>query len=116
MDMAIGTFTEGLLALLEAQGMPMSDLEKAGVTRDQVYKMKGRGGRTNVEDARKIAAFLGLTIEQIAAFPSEPAEPRILDPEMLELVHLWSQLSMKERRILLAGAREAADVPSPEEG
>lgn len=62
-------FSDALKMALEAKGVPLKRLaNQAGVSYEQMKKVKqGKSGSTNVDDAAKIAAALGLTLDSFLA-------------------------------------------------
>lgn len=60
------TFRDRLLEEIDRQGLTLADVaRKAGVSYDQLKKLRQRPvASTNIDDARKIIAALGLTVDQ----------------------------------------------------
>ena len=71
--------------------------EVAGVSYEQMKKMKQRGASTNVDDAIKLAHALGFTLDELVGDDTADLRSDIGD--------LWRKLSEAERRILIAAAR-----------
>lgn len=61
------TFAEALAAALEVTKTPLRQIaEKAGVSYEQLKKVKqGKSQSTNVDDAQKVAAAFGLTLDHL---------------------------------------------------
>ncbi|OJH45168.1 helix-turn-helix transcriptional regulator [Paracoccus sp. SM22M-07] len=80
--------------------------DKAGVSYEQLKKVRqGKSGSTNVEDALRVAAFFGLTLNEFLA--DDLAEDRA------EIVQTYNALSEEERQILRDAARGRADRDHP---
>jgi transposase-like protein len=103
------TFRQALLDALERTGANLSDVARgASVSYEQLKKVTQRAtASTNVDDARAVANYFGLTVDEF--MDDSLAEDR------LRLAQLWSRLSEKERQILLAAARGLPDQ-APAEG
>ncbi len=98
-DMSGKKFRDALLETLEQRRISMRSLaEGAGVSYEQLKKLKqGAAQTTNVDDAKKIVDFLGVSLAELMDDPEIPGP--------LEIVDLYNQLSDDERRILIAAAR-----------
>lgn len=93
------TFRDALLAALEERGMSMKTLaDGAGVSYEQMKKLKqGKSSSTNVDDAAKIARFLGVPLSDLLA--------GVTSPDDAELADVLQQLKPEDRRFLLNAAR-----------
>lgn len=97
------TFRSAFLAHLEKSGESVANISrKSGVSKYQLDKLKQReGAKTNVEDAIKVAAAFGLSLD---AFLDEPQAS-----SQAEIVSLYNQLSSAEQEMILAAARALAE-------
>ena len=97
------TFRDALLRIVDDRGISLRAVAiGSGVSYEQLKKLKqGKTRSTIVEDAKKIAEFLGMTLDQF--LEGETVQDRI------ELVELWNALPEAERAYLLASARGVAD-------
>jgi transcriptional regulator with XRE-family HTH domain len=105
------TFREALLAAVEESGMSLRALaDGAGVSYEQLKKLKqNKSKSTNVDDAAKLARYLGVPLSDLLAGVASPVDA--------ETVEILSQLTEQERRFLLNAARaQIADrqPPKPE--
>lgn len=93
------TFRDALIDITERTGISLASVcEKAGVSYEQIKKLKQRpDAKTNVDDALKIAAALGLTLNELVE--DDLAEDRAL------IVATYFRLSDQERRLLQATGR-----------
>ncbi|KAJ03312.1 helix-turn-helix domain-containing protein [Sulfitobacter mediterraneus] len=93
------TFRDALLEAIAPNGPSLKAVaEAANVSYEQLKKLKqGKTQNTNVEDARRIAAYFGKTLE---AFIDSPELK-----EDIELADLLSQLEPSERQFLLNAAK-----------
>ncbi len=96
------TFREALLIELEKRGLSLKGLaEGAGVSYEQLKKLKQNKSRsTNVDDAKKIADYLGIPLDTLLDSPGTLSS--------IEIVDLYNQLSDQERQFLLKSARGLA--------
>jgi len=96
------TLRDALLWHMDKHGTRPVDLERgANVSRSVINKLRDRpDSSTKAEEALKIAAYYGKTLEQFLAC----VEP----DEISRLVSLWSRLTAEERRILEAQIRALA--------
>ena len=100
------TFRSALLDALEETGLPLSKVaEGSGVSYDQLKKLRQRPlASTNVDDARAVANFFGVTLDQFLDDTSLSAR--------VELVEFYNRLTDQEIEILKAAARgQGALVP-----
>jgi transcriptional regulator with XRE-family HTH domain len=100
------TFRSALLDALEETGLPLSKVaEGSGVSYDQLKKLRQRpNASTNVDDARAVANFFGVTLDQFLDDTSLLAR--------VELAEFYNRLTDQEIEILKAAARgQAALVP-----
>ncbi|MGZ9812320.1 helix-turn-helix domain-containing protein [Pseudoroseicyclus sp. H15] len=90
----MATFREALLRISEESGISLRRIaEGAGVSYEQLKKVKqGKSSSTNVDDAVRIAAFLGLTVEQMIEGE--------LPSDRIDLVRALSQLEPEERQTI----------------
>lgn len=97
------TFRDAFLAHLERTGTPVKRVaEEAGVSYEQLKKLKGReGSSTNVEDAVKIARYFGYSLDEFI-------EDRTVQ-DRAEIVSLYNQLTPRERAILRAAGSADRD-------
>ncbi|WP_287882724.1 hypothetical protein [Paracoccus sp. (in: a-proteobacteria)] len=94
------TFREALLMRTGGDGKPSLKAisEKAGVSYEQMKKVRqGATQRTNVDDAIKLAAAMGMTLNEFVE--DSLAEDRAI------VVSLYNQLTDEERQILRDAAR-----------
>ena len=93
------TFRSALLDALEETGLPLSKVaEGSGVSYDQLKKLRQRANAsTNVDDARAVANFFGVTLDQFL-------DDRSLS-DRVELVEFYNRLTDQEIEILKAAAR-----------
>lgn len=97
------TFKEALRDVAEATGLPIKAIAAgAGVSYEQLKKVMQRdNASTNVDDARKVANYLGFTLDEF--LQDELASDRA------EVARLYSQLTQVERDFLQAAARGRRD-------
>ncbi len=99
------TFRDALIAAAAQPGMTLRQIATgSGVSYHQLRKLVQReGATTNIEDARAVAAFLGLTLDEMLG--DNLAEDRAA------IVEQYNRLSDAERLLLreLAEARSARD-------
>ena len=99
-------FRSALLDALEETGLPLSKVAAgSGVSYDQLKKLRQRPlASTNVDDARAVASFFGVTLDQFLDDTSLSAR--------IELLEFYNRLSDQEIEILKAAARgKVALVP-----
>jgi len=105
------TFSEALIEATKDGNPSLRALcSSVGVSYGQMKKVRQGGTqRTNVEDARKIAAYFGKTLEQFIDDPSMSVH--------IELADTLNKLEPQEASILLQAAKAqiAARNQSPEE-
>ena len=96
------TFRSALLDALEETGLPLSKVALgSGVSYDQLKKLRQRPlASTNVDDARAVANFFGVTLDQFLDDTSLSAR--------VELVELRNRLTERELEILRDAARGRA--------
>ena len=100
------TFRSALLDALEETGLPLLRVAAgSGVSYDQLKKLRQRpNASTNVDDARAVANFFGVTLDQFLDDRSLPAR--------VELAEFYNRLTDQEIEILKAAARgRGAPVP-----
>ena len=100
------TFRSALLDALEETGLPLSKVaEGSRVSYDQLKKLRLRPhASTNVDDARAVANFFGVTLDQFLDDTSLSVR--------IELLEFYNRLSDQEIEILKAAARgKVALVP-----
>jgi transcriptional regulator with XRE-family HTH domain len=93
------TFRSALLDALEETGLPLSKVaEGSGVSYDQLKKLRQRpNASTNVDDARAVANFFGVTLDQFLDETSLSAR--------VQLFEFYNRLTDREIEILKAAAR-----------
>jgi transcriptional regulator with XRE-family HTH domain len=93
------TFREALLETVERTGKSLKAIaDGANVSYEQLKKVSQReGASTNVDDARRVANFLGITLDEF--LEDHTAQDRV------DAAKLYSQLTPAEREILQATAR-----------
>ena len=93
------TFRSALLDALEETGFPLSKVAAgSGVSYHQLKKLRQRpNASTNVDDARAVAIFFGLTLDQFL-------EDRSFS-DRVQLVEFCNRLTDRENDILKAAAR-----------
>ncbi|MCG3267758.1 helix-turn-helix transcriptional regulator [Yoonia sp. I 8.24] len=93
------TFRDALVEMLEQTKMSVAELARvSGVSKDQLNKLRQREtAKTNVEDARKIAAAFGKTLDNFIGHP--------ISKEDVDLAKTLSQLEPSEREFLLNAAK-----------
>jgi hypothetical protein len=101
------TFRSALLDALKETGLPLSKVALgSGVSYDQLKKLRQRPlASTNVDDARAVANFFGVTLDQFLDDTSLSAR--------VELVELRNRLTDRELEILRDAAR-GRDALAPE--
>jgi len=99
------TFRSALLDALEETGLRLSKVAAgSGVSYDQLKKLRQRPlASTNVDDARAVANFFGLTLDQFLDDRSLSAR--------VELVDFYNRLTDQEIEILKAAARGQDVLP-----
>lgn len=92
-------FREALLERCEQTKTSLKKVaEGTGVSYDQLKKLRQReDAKTNVDDAIKIAAFFGLSMEEFVG--DEAVEARVA------VVETYNQLTPRERAILRAAGQ-----------
>lgn len=95
----VKTFRQAFLEALDKTGITVAEVaRRSKVSQEQLNKLRQRdGARTNVDDARRIAAAFGATLDE---FLDELAA-RDRD----EIARLLSELDPQERDFLLRAAR-----------
>ena len=98
-------FKDALEAHRTERDLSLKDVaEGSGVSYEQLKKLRQReNASTNVDDARKVANFFGLTLDEFLG--DRTIEARI------EIVQLYNQLSPEERRLLQAAALGLGGLP-----
>ena len=93
------TFRQAFLEMIEHRGLSLKSVaEGAGVSYEQLKKLKQRETQSaNVEDAKKLADYLGVRLESLLEDPTA-ASP-------IEIAEVYNSLTLEERRVLLAAAR-----------
>lgn len=93
------SFREGFLSLVDSTGVSLKRVaEQTGVSYEQLKKLNQReDASTNVEDAIKLSAFFGVTVEEVVGDASLS--------DRLEIARMYSQLSERERAILRAAGQ-----------
>ena len=93
------TFRSALLDALEETGLPLSKVALgSGVSYDQLKKLRQRPqASTNVEDARAVANFFGVSLDKFLDDTTLSAR--------VELVEFCNRLTDPEIEILKAAAR-----------
>ena len=101
------TFRSALLDALEETGLPLSKVAAgSGVSYDQLKKLRQRANAsTNVDDARAVANFFGVTLDQFL-------DDRSLS-DRVELVEFYNRLTDQEIDILKAAARGRGALVPP---
>ncbi|MBR9850923.1 MAG: helix-turn-helix domain-containing protein [Rhodobacteraceae bacterium] len=97
------TFRDALLTIIEKQGVSLRKVaEGSGVSYEQLKKLKqAKSQSTNVDDARKVANFFGLSLDQF--LEAEQIEAQA------EIIEIYNRLPDQERQFLLRSARGLAD-------
>ena len=97
-------FREAFLQHLEATGTSVASVARgAGVSKDMLHKLKqGRTMAINVDDAIKIAAYFGQTVNEFVGGTREEIEDTLL--------RQIAQLSQAERKLLAASLRALLDA------
>lgn len=95
-------FRDAFLSALENSDLSLAEIaRRTGVSQEQLKKLKQREtASTNVDDAVKIAACFGQTLDE---FLDEAALA-----DRAEILRLWSLLDPEEQEILLASAQGIA--------
>lgn len=93
------TFRQAFLKALEESGFSVAEVaRRSGVSKDQLNKLKQRDtAKTNVDDALKVAAVFGVTLEEFVNDQSVK--------EAADLSELLNQLAPEERLFLLNAAK-----------
>ena len=99
------TFRAALLAMLDRTGFDLKAVANgSGVSYEQLKKLKQRpDASTNVDDARAVANFFGLTIDEF--LEDNLASDRIA------LARQWTELTEQERDLLRSAARGRGVLP-----
>lgn len=107
MSESMGTFRTALLEAISANDISLRKVAiGAGVSYEMLKKLKQTDGyRTNIEDAIKIAAFFGKTIDDFISRPELQSD--------LELIDILSRLRPEDRRFLLNAARAQIESLGP---
>lgn len=98
-------FRESLLDHCKQSGWSLKAVaDGAGVSYEQVKKIAQRpDAKTNVDDAIKVAAFFGKTLNEFV--------DDALAQDRADLAAIYSRLTPQERRILQAAARGLPGTP-----
>ncbi len=102
-DMADRTFAERLRAAIEADPdlTPSGLALKAGLDNSTVRQLlSGKANNPRLDTAMRICAALGTTLEEFLGVE--------YDPVQREIVRLYTQLTVEERRLLLGAAQGIA--------
>lgn len=93
------TFRDALIEATSNGGPSLRSVAEATkVSYEQLKKLnQGKTQKTNVEDARKIAAFFGRTLEEFIDCPEMKAD--------IELASILSELLPLERQVLVNAAK-----------
>ena len=93
------TFRDALLDVIETRGIALKSLaDGAGVSYEQLKKLKQNKSRsTNVDDAARIAKYLGVPLSALLA--------GAVGQEDAELADLLAKLDPADRRFLLNAAK-----------
>lgn len=93
------TFRDALLNTLEENEISLKALaEGAGVSYEQLKKLKQNKSRsTNVDDAAKIADYLGMSLTDLLS--------GAIGPSHAEITSVLQQLTPEDRRFLLNAAK-----------
>jgi transcriptional regulator with XRE-family HTH domain len=93
------TFRAALLNVLETRDISLRAIaDGAGVSYEQLKKLKqAKTLSTNVDDAKKVANFLGVSLDSLLDDPDTPSP--------LAIVDLYNQLSSEERQFLIKSAK-----------
>ncbi len=103
----VKTFRAALLDALKETGVPLHRVAVgSGVSYDQLKKLRQRPlASTNVDDARAVANFFGVTLDQFLDDRSLSAR--------VELLEFYTLLSDQEIEILKAAARGRGALVPP---
>jgi hypothetical protein len=103
----VKSFRAALLDALEETGLPLSRVAAgSGVSYDQLKKLRQRPlASTNVDDARAVANFFGVTLDQFLDDTSLSAR--------VQLVEFYNRLTDQEIQILKAAARGRGALVPP---
>ena len=101
------TFREAFVIALEAHDKTVPQVSAGtGVSVYQLRKLKeGKSRRTNVDDAVKVAAFFGKTLDKFIEDPESKSD--------IEIAALLSELPPEVRNFLIAGAQAQAAAQDP---
>jgi transcriptional regulator with XRE-family HTH domain len=102
-NMADRTFAERLRAAIDADPdlTPAGLATKAGLDNSTIRQLlSGKANNPRVDTAMRICAALGTTLEEFLGLE--------YDPVQREIVRLYMQLSVEERRLLLGAAQGIA--------
>ena len=102
------TFRDSLLIAIENSGKSLKSVADAtGVSYEQLKKLKqNKSKSTNVDDAIKIAAFFGQTLDEFIACDGASVE--------IEIAGLLSKLTPSERDFLLNAAKAQIAARDPD--
>jgi hypothetical protein len=103
----VKSFRSALLDALEETGLPLSKVAVgSGVSYNQLKKLRLRpNASTNVDDARAVANFFGVTLDQFLDDTSSSAR--------VELAEFYNRLTDQEIDILKAAARGRGALVPP---
>ena len=98
------TFVKEFARRVKEQRLRISDIAEAtGVSKDQLYRLsREERYSTNVDDAIKIAAYFGQTVNEFVGGTREEIEDTLL--------RQIAQLSQAERKLLAASLRALLDA------
>lgn len=104
------TFRDALIEATKGGRPSLKKLaEETGVSYEQIKKLgQGKTQKTNVEDARKIAAYFGKKLEDFIDSPEMTVD--------IELASILSQLEPAERAFLLNAAKAQIAARDQESG
>lgn len=95
----VKTFREAFLEALDATKTPVAEIaRRSGVSREQLNKLRQReGAKTNVDDARRVAAAFGCSLDEFLG--------ERVSTDRGEIANLLAQLTPEERDFLIRAAR-----------
>ena len=106
-------FRDALERALALSGRSLRSVtEEAAVSYEQFKKLRQRpDAKTNIEDATKVAAVVGLSLDLRPVRPGDPGEPMGLWGA--EIIKLMSQLDLEDREAVLRMVRVMVAGRSP---
>lgn len=101
------TFRDALLAAISRPNVSLKAIaDGSNVSYEQLKKLKqGKSKTTNVEDAMRVANYLGMSLDEFLGDDTALIRSEIVD--------LYSQLTPQQREFLLASVKGVLADPNP---